>query len=253
MRKNLKRKRRRRRKKNLKGKRLKLPRSKEELAQLIDHTLLKPNATVDELINAVTFAHENRCRGVCIPPFFVRRAREILDKLDSRVKLVTVIGFPLGFQTIETKLCEIRNCKLEGADEFDVVMNINLLKSKMYDKALEELKQIVKAAHPKPVKIIVETGYLTKEELVTVSELVIKSGASFIKTCTGFGPRGVTIEDVKTIKGVVKNKIKIKASGGISNAKQALQLLRYGADILGASRTQKILETFSSNLLDTLE
>jgi len=232
---------------------MKLPATGRELANLIDHTLLKPHVTIADLRNAIEFAHNFNCRGVCIPPFFVEKAREFLDKLCSKTRLVTVIGFPLGFHSVNTKISEIAFCKALGADEFDVVMNINLFKSGDFECVLDELKKIVKTAHPCPVKVIIETAYLTSNEIKKACEIVIKSGAKYVKTCTGFGPRGVTKDDIILIKQVVKNRIKIKASGGIKTAAQALELLVSGADILGASRTKQILDTFSPQLLKRFE
>lgn len=212
-----------------------------DLAKKIDHTNLKPYASEDSIINTVLEAKKYGFRGVCIPLIYVSKAREILKNTD--IKVVTVIGFPLGYFPTRIKVQEALLAAKHGAHEIDVVMNISLFKSKKYFEVLKDLRAVINAANL-PTKVIIEASYLTQSEIEKASQIVADSGAFCVKTNTGFGARGVSIEDVKIIKNVVGEKLKIKASGGIRTAKQALDLIRAGADILGTSSGVKIIEEF---------
>lgn len=217
------------------------------LAKRIDHTNLRPYASEDSIINTILETKKYGFRGVCIPLIYVPKAKDILKNTD--IKVITVIGFPLGYAPTRIKVQEAMLAARHGADEIDVVMNISLFKSKKYDKVLEDLKNVISAANI-PTKVIIETSYLTQSEIKQAAQIVMDSGAFCIKTNTGFGARGVSIKDVEIIKSVVGRKLKIKASGGIRNAKQALDLIRAGADILGTSSGVKIIEEFKNRILD---
>ncbi|MEX0568718.1 MAG: deoxyribose-phosphate aldolase [Candidatus Njordarchaeota archaeon] len=213
--------------------------NKIDLSKRIDHTNLKPNASEESITKTILEAKKYEFRGVCIPLIYVSKAKEILR--NTNIKVITVIGFPLGYTPTEIKMREAMLAAEYGADEIDIVMNISLFKSKKYDYVLKDLKTVISAAKL-PAKVIIETSYLTKNEIIEASRIVMSSGAFCVKTNTGFGSRGVSIEDIKIIKSVVDNKMKIKASGGIRTAKQALDLIQAGADILGTSSGVKIIE-----------
>mgnify|MGYP000616127454 CR=1 FL=1 len=212
--------------------------SPEELARRIDHTNLKPNATEDMFIKTINEAIRYGFRGVCLPLSYLDMARRILKK---GIRLVTVVGFPLGYYPTQVKVREAKLAEDMGADEIDVVMNISAFKSRKFEWVLRDLRTVVESVSI-PVKVIIETSYLDREEIIRACEIVEKSGAFCVKTNTGFGPRGVTVEDVKIIKSVVGSNLKIKASGGIRTYAQALQLIEAGADILGTSSGVKIIE-----------
>jgi len=212
--------------------------SPEELARRIDHTNLKPNATEDMFIKTINEAIRYGFRGVCLPLSYLDMARRILKK---GIRLVTVVGFPLGYYPTQVKVREAKLAEDMGADEIDVVMNISAFKSRKFEWVLRDLRTVVESVSI-PVKVIIETSYLDREEIIRACGIVEKSGAFCVKTNTGFGPRGVTVEDVKIIKSVVGSNLKIKASGGIRTYAQALQLIEAGADILGTSSGVKIIE-----------
>ncbi|MEM2910628.1 MAG: deoxyribose-phosphate aldolase, partial [Nitrososphaerota archaeon] len=178
--------------------------------------------------------------AVCVSPCFVKLASELL--LTTGIKVCTVVGFPLGTNTIETKLFEARRALEDGAEELDVVMNLGMIKSGNYAYVEEELNKILDVAKGVVVKIIIETGYLTVEEMGKVCEVVVKAGVDYIKTCTGFGPRGVSLDDVRLIKGFTGGRVGIKAAGGIRTYEQAVSLIEAGATRLGTSHSLKILK-----------
>ncbi len=170
----------------------------------------------------------------------MKLASELL--LTTGIKVCTVVGFPLGTNTIETKLFEARRALEDGAEELDVVMNLGMIKSGNYAYVEEELNKILDVAKGVVVKIIIETGYLTVEEMGKVCEVVVKAGVDYIKTCTGFGPRGVSLDDVRLIKGFTGGRVGIKAAGGIRTYEQAVSLIEAGATRLGTSHSLKILK-----------
>ncbi|MBI5748262.1 MAG: deoxyribose-phosphate aldolase [Nitrospinae bacterium] len=186
--------------------------------------------------------------SVCIPPCHVRKAAEILK--GSHTKVGTVIGFPLGYQTTSVKLYEAREAVEAGAKEIDMVMNISAFKSGELAKVEDEISEIVSALPKIVVKVIIETCYLTDEEKVKACELAIKSKADFVKTSTGFGPGGATIDDVKLLVKTAKGRIKVKASGGIKNLDDTLKMIDAGADRIGTSAGMEIVEEFLKNAKD---
>ncbi len=210
------------------------------LRKKIEHTNLKPNATREDIKKTLEDAIKYELYGVCIPPCYVSYAKKLAK--DTDLKIITVVGFPNGYSKIKTKLIEAMESYNDGADELDIVWNISLFKSGQYDYVLEELKTIISYTKGVIHKVIVETAYLTEEEKKKAVEIVIKSGAEYIKTSTGFAPEGAKIEDVKLFKELSNGRIKIKASGGIRDFKTALKFLEAGADKIGTSSGVKIIE-----------
>lgn len=227
-----------------------IPATKEELAARIDHTLLKPYATRKDFERLVQEAEKYGFRAVCVPQYWIPFVRELL--WDKNVKIVTVVGFPLGYNATLVKVREVEIAKELGADEIDMVMNISAFKSGNISDVASDIKSVVLTAKPLPVKVIIETSYLDEDEIRNAAKIAVENGAAFVKTNTGFGPRGATIDDVRIIRDAIGNKAKIKAAGGIRNAEQALRFIAAGADIIGASAGVNIVNTFSENLLDQL-
>ena len=213
----------------------------KDLAQYIDHTTLKAFTTEEDVRKLCEEAKTHHFYSVCLPPSYLEKARKFLK--DSEVKLCTVIAFPLGYEVTTAKVDELRRVEEIGVDEVDVVINIGAIKNQDYDYVNIELNNLATFCSIKglTLKIIIETCYLTKEEIVKVSNLCVENGVDFVKTSTGFGTGGATVEDVKLIKSVVGDKAKVKASGGIRNREDALAMIAAGADRLGASSGIKII------------
>jgi len=207
---------------------------KDELAKYIEHTLLRPDAVEADYVRLCQEAVEYGFYGVCVPPSRIGLARGLLAGSDVRV--VTVAGFPLGFQSSAAKVYEVENALAEGAHEVDMVINIGLLKEGNWKAVEQEIRGVVRAgAGCLVVKVIIETCYLTDQEKIKAAKLVQAAGADFIKTSTGFGPQGATVHDVELIRQTVGDKLLIKAAGGIRTRESALSLLRAGAARLGTS------------------
>ncbi|MDD7887333.1 deoxyribose-phosphate aldolase [Flavivirga sp. 57AJ16] len=214
--------------------------------EYIDHTLLKANATANDITMLCEEARLHKFFSVCINSCYVFFAKEKL--LDSNIKICSVVGFPLGAMSTKAKVAEATLALKNGADEIDMVINIGLLKSKNFDGVQKDIEAVKKCMPNNILKVILETCYLDESEITKASELAIQSGADFIKTSTGFGPGGVTLEDVKLIKDVCLNSTtKIKASGGIKNYKTALKYINLGVDRLGTSSGIEILKDAFSN------
>lgn len=218
---------------------------KNELARFIDHTNLKIDASRSDIKKLCEEAIKYGFFGVCVTPYRVKDAKEFLK--NSEVRVVSVVGFPLGANTIDVKVHEIIKAAVEGANEIDAVINVGAVKDNKLDYVDKEIESLVEVAHGMGciIKIIIETSVLNTDEIKKLSTIVADKGADFIKTNTGFALRGVTLEDVKTIKETVGNKIGIKASGGIRDAKFALELIREGATRLGSSRSIEIIESLN--------
>ena len=212
-----------------------------DLNKYIEHTLLKQDATKAEVIKLLEEAKDYKFLGVCVNPVNVKLASEFLKGTD--VKIVTVIGFPLGQSTVESKVLETIDAVKNGADEIDMVLNSGKLKDGQFDYIVEEISKIKKACQGKALKVILETDLLTKEEIKTASELCIKGGADFVKTSTGFVKNGVgaKVEDVKLMFETVKDAgLGVKASGGVRDKETALAMINAGATRIGTSSGVKI-------------
>ena len=211
------------------------------ISSMIDHTLLKPDATKEDIKKLCDEAKEYKFFSVCINPQYVRLAKKCLN--GSNVKVATVIGFPLGSNTKEVKAFEAQDAINNGADELDMVINIGALKDKEYDTVRDDIKTVVTTAKGKAlVKVIIETCLLGKEEKIAACKLALEAGADFVKTSTGFSTSGAKIEDIKLMKEVVKDKMGIKASGGIRDTKTALAMIEAGATRIGASSSIAIVK-----------
>lgn len=215
-----------------------------DILKMIDHTLLKPEATEEMVENLCNEALQYGFAAVCVNPYFVRKCKDLLK--DSDVKVATVIGFPLGANTKEVKAFETKDAINNGAQEIDMVINIGALKNKDYGIVKEDIKAVVEAAKGEAiVKVIIETSLLTEEEKTKACQLSMEAGADFVKTSTGFSTGGATVEDVKLMKSIVGDKLEIKASGGVRDLDTAKKMIDAGASRLGASAGVKIAEEIS--------
>ena len=205
-----------------------------------DHTMLAPQATSTDIDKLIKEAIKYDFKSVCIAPSYIKYAKEQLAKTD--VLICTVIGFPLGYNATSVKVYETKIALDHGADEIDMVINIGRFKNKEYEYVLNEIKAIKEVCDNKVLKVIVETALLTNQEIKTITEIVLKSGADFIKTSTGFSFRGASFEDVEIMKSITQDKLLIKASGGIKTGEDALKMIKLGASRLGTSKTVQIIE-----------
>lgn len=210
----------------------------------VDHTLLNPAATWDEIKAVCDDGIKYKTASVCIPASYVKAAKEYVG---DGLKICTVIGFPNGYSTTATKCFETRDAVLNGADEIDMVINIGWLKDKRYDDILDEIKLIKAECNGKILKVIIETCLLTDEEKIKMCEIVSASGADFIKTSTGFSVGGATREDIALFAQNVADHVKIKAAGGISSITDAEDFVNLGASRLGTSRIVKLVKNEQSN------
>ena len=213
--------------------------SKEEILNRVDHTLLAQTATWEEIKTICDDGIKYNVASVCIPPYFVKKAKEYVGE---NLKICTVIGFPNGYQTAETKVFETKDAIKNGADEIDMVINIGNVKENNYDEILKEINAIKEACNGKILKVIIETCLLTDEEKIEMCKIVSNSNADYIKTSTGFSTAGATLEDIKLFKENISSDKYIKAAGGISSFEDAEKFINAGADRLGTSRLVKIMK-----------
>ena len=213
----------------------------KEILKHVDHTLLLQGATWEEIKQICDDAMEYGTASVCIPPSYVKQAAEYIKSVDGKLKVCTVIGFPNGYNTTAVKCFEARTAVDEGADEIDMVINIGWVKDGLYDKVLDEIKQIKVACNGKLLKVIIETCLLTDDEKIKLCKVVSESGADYIKTSTGFSKAGATFDDVKLMVDNVDG-ILVKAAGGISSIADAEKFIELGASRLGTSRIVKIVK-----------
>lgn len=210
-----------------------------KINKLIDHTYLKAFGTKTEIDTLLEEAKEHDFKSVCVNPTWVSYSAEALK--DSDVLVCTVIGFPLGANTTETKVFETLNAISKGADEIDMVLNVGKVKEQDFDFIYNEVKQVKEACKELTLKVILETCYLTKEEIRLSSEACIKAGADFVKTSTGFGTGGALIEDVKIMKEVAVDK-EVKASGGVRSLEDLKNMVNAGATRIGTSSGVKLVQ-----------
>lgn len=210
-----------------------------EILNRCDHTLLKVTATKNDILKTIDQAIKYNAASACIPPCYVKDAA---DYARGRVKICTVIGFPCGYSTTECKVFEAAEAVKNGADEIDMVINVGELKAKNYGCVLNEISKVKAACGEKVLKVIVETCFLTESEKIEACKIVSEAKADFIKTSTGFGTAGATINDVKLMREFCDKNIKIKAAGGIGSIAEAREFLSAGADRIGASRLIKEIE-----------
>lgn len=217
-----------------------------DLARMIDHTLLKANATEAEIVKLAEEAKEYKFASVCVNPAWVQKAAEILKDAEE-VKVCTVIGFPLGATTSETKAFETKNAIENGATEVDMVINIGALKDKQYDLVEKDIKAVVDAAKGKALtKVIIETCLLNDEEKEIACKLSVKAGADFVKTSTGFSTGGATVEDIALMRKTVGPDVGVKASGGVRSLEDAQNMIEAGATRIGASSGVAIVNGLTS-------
>lgn len=209
-----------------------------EITRYVDHTLLAQTATWEEIKRICDDGVEYKTASVCIPPSFVKQAKEYLG---DKLPVCTVIGFPNGYNTTAVKVYETKDAVNNGAKEIDMVINIGWVKAGMYDKVLDEIKQIKEACGGSLLKVIIETCLLTDDEIIKLCKVVSESGAEYIKTSTGFSSAGATKEGVALMCKEVRG-IKVKAAGGISSIQDAKDFIEIGASRLGTSRIVKILK-----------
>ena len=211
------------------------------LARMIDHTLLKPDATRKEIEKLCAEARQFGFASVCINPSYVKLCAQLLK--DTAVKVCTVIGFPLGATTTETKVFETEQVIRDGAREVDMVINVGMLKSCEFDYVERDIRAVADVAHRSRfiTKVIIETGLLTDEEKVKACILAKRAGADFVKTSTGFAKGGATVGDIALMRKVVGSALGVKASGGIRTHEDAAALIASGADRIGASASVKIV------------
>ena len=211
----------------------------EKILSYVDHTLLSPAATWEEIKAICDDGIKYETASVCIPPCYVKKASEYVD---GKVKICTVIGFPNGANTSEVKVFETKNAIENGADEIDMVINIGNLKDGLFDDVLNEIKLIKSVCKDKILKVIIETCLLTEEEKIRMCEIVSLSGADFIKTSTGFSTGGATFDDIALFAKQVDKSVNIKAAGGIKTLDDAEKFISLGATRLGTSRIIKIVK-----------
>lgn len=210
----------------------------QKIIGMVDHTLLAQTATWEEIRQLCDDAVAYGTASVCIPPSFVKKAKEYLGE---RMQVCTVIGFPNGYNTTAAKVFETKDAVENGADEVDMVINLGMVKEGRYDLVLDEIRQVRAAASGRLLKVIIETCLLTEDEKIRMCRIVTESGADFIKTSTGFSVSGATFGDISLFAEHVGKDVKIKAAGGISSIEDAERFVSLGADRLGTSRIIKLL------------
>ena len=219
-----------------------MPNGQTSLAQYIEHTNLSPTLTISDIDRLVDEARQYSFFGICVPPFWVKRAKREIGT--SPIALVTVAGFPLGYNMTETKLDEIKRAIENGADEIDVVLNVTSLKTGIPWTKIEVAKCSKLAHdHQKLLKVIIETAYLSDIEIETVSKLCADAGADFVKTSTGFASSGAKTEHITIMRNAIPPTVGIKASGGIKTREFAEELIGAGATRIGTSSSISIIKT----------
>ena len=220
--------------------------SVDEMAGLIDHTNLKPFATSKQIKKLCEEAEEHKFAAVCVNTSYVKLCSNVLKKTD--VEVAAVVGFPLGSCTTETKAFETEEAVNSGAHEIDMVLNIGFFYDEDYFYIKNDIKKVVKAADGAIVKVILETGYLTDEQIVKACQIVKEAEAHFVKTSTGFGPMGAFVDHVSLMRQTVGDQFGLKAAGGIKDAKTAVRMVNAGANRLGASAGIAIVDSLRKTI-----
>lgn len=210
-----------------------------EILKHVDHTLLKPVATWDDIKKICDESVEYKTASICIPACYIPRIHKTYG---DKVNICTVVGFPLGYSSTEGKIAETKQALADGANEIDMVINISDVKNKEYDKVTEEIRALKEVVGNKILKVIIETCYLTEEEKIAMCKAVTNAKADYIKTSTGFGTGGATIEDIKLFKEHIGPNVKIKAAGGVSTVEDLLMFVNEGCDRIGTSRAVGLLK-----------
>ena len=205
---------------------------KSEILKHVDHTVLKAFSTWDDIKKLCDEAVELKTASVCVPPSYIKR---IHDTYGDKVNICTVIGFPLGYSVTEAKVTEAKEAIKDGANEIDMVINIGDVKNKEYDKVLSEIKTLREACNGKVLKVIIEACYLTEDEKIKLCELVTEAKADYIKTSTGFGTSGATMEDILLFKQHIGADVNMKAAGGIRTKEDMEGYLNAGCERIGTS------------------
>lgn len=213
--------------------------TEKKFLQLVDHSLLKPELTYEQIIDGLEFSAENNCKAVCISPNRLNFARKVLT--GTPVIIGTVIGFPSGCHETAIKVAEAKRAYEQGARELDMVINVSAMVSGDTDTVYEDIKSVVDAT-PGHIKVIVETAFLTNEQIVKAAKLASDAGAAFVKTSTGFAPSGATPQNVALLRQGAGKDVQVKAAGGISTLSDVIAVVEAGADRVGISRTKSILE-----------
>lgn len=204
-----------------------------DMLKRVDHTKLQAFCTWEEIQNLCEEAIEYETASVCIPPAYVERVHKAYGE---KINICTVIGFPLGYQVTAAKVTEAKEAIAQGCNEIDMVINITDVKNGLFDKVEEEIRQVKKACGNHILKVIIETCYLTEEEKIAMCHAVTNAGADYIKTSTGFGTGGATVEDVKLFKEHIGPNVKIKAAGGVSSLEDLKTFIELGCNRIGTSR-----------------
>ena len=222
--------------------------SKVKIAKTIDHSLLKPEMTRDEVRQGCEIAKKYDVASVCCKPSDVAFCAEILKGTD--VEVGTVVGFPHGSSTTDTKVFETKKAIADGATEIDMVLNIGQLKSGLYDAVKADIAAVVAAAGGKMIKVILENAYLTDEEKITACKLCEAAGAHYVKTSSGYAPTGATVADVKLMRAAVSPAVKVKSAGGVRTLDALIEMLDAGVERSGATTTSTMLDEYTQRFGD---
>lgn len=212
---------------------------KKTILQRVDHTQLQAYATWEDIVKLCDEAIANETASVCVPPTYIKR---IHDAYGDKINICTVVGFPLGYSVTEAKAAETRQAIADGAQEIDMVINISHVKNGMYDEVEREICTLKEICGGRVLKVIIETCYLTEEEKIAMCKAVTDAGADYIKTSTGFGSGGATLEDIRLFKKHIGEDVKIKAAGGISTVEDLEAFVQEGCDRIGTSKAVGLLK-----------
>lgn len=213
--------------------------TKDNIVSYIDHTCVKADATIEDIKKLCSEAKKYKFHSVCVTPYMVSAAKELLEGAD--IEVISVIGFPFGISKTEIKVAEARLAVDDGATEVDMVINIGAVKEDNWDYVEDEIRQIAKAIEPVGLKVIMEVGFLEKDELEEACRRAESAGAAFVKSSTGYGPRPSKVEDIKTMREAVGDEVGVKASGGIHTFEDAKAMIEAGATRIGTSSALQII------------